>query len=312
MLVFSHHTNYPRTIAIYLLQRLGFCIPDKIYLRWLYRLKMGRRLDLKHPKFFNEKLQWLKLYNRKPEHIIMVDKYAAKDHVANIIGKEYIIPTLGVWDKFESIDWDKLPNQFVLKTTHDGGSYGVVICKDKTTFNKEDAMTKLNRSLLRSTYKGGREWPYKDVKPRIICEKYLQPNPNHMELPDYKWFCFNGEPEFCQVIQDRHSNETIDFFDTSWNHQEFIGLVPISGPFLFNAATPPKCPIHLKTQIEIARKLSKNSLFSRIDLYETEDRVYFGEITFFPMSGFGVFLPARYNEILGNMITLPKKNKKCQ
>lgn len=284
-----------------LLTHFGTCLPDKVYLKCLFRLKTGKRLNLKNPQTFSEKLQWLKLYNRKPEYTQMVDKYAVKDYVAKIIGNEYVIPTLGVWDKPEDIEWNQLPEKFVLKTTHDGGGCGVVICKNKNSFDKDAAISKLKQSILHDTYKGGREWPYKNVPRRIIAEQFLETRPEVVDLPDYKWYCFNGEPKYCQVIQNRHAKETIDFFDTEWNHQEFVGLNPAVGP----AVVTPKRPKYLETQIKIAQKLSKGLTFARIDLFETSNNTYFGEITFYPMSGLGVFSPEQYNEILGRMMRLP-------
>ena len=227
-----------------------------------------------------------------------------KDYVSSIIGKEYVIPTIGVWDKPEDIEWNKLPNQFVLKTTHGGGSTGVVICRDKNTFNKQKAIDKLNASLKMDIYRLFREWPYKDVKKRIIAEQFIMPLDGMVDLSDYKWYCFNGEPKFCQVIQNRSSKETIDFFDAEWNHQEFVGLNPKAG----QAAVPPIRPAHLGIQVKIASLLSKKLPFSRIDLYEVGDCIYFGEITFFPMSGLGSFRPDDYNDLLGQLIVLPEKN----
>ena len=288
-----------------ILQKLNFMFSDKMYLKLLFRLKMRYKLNLKNPKTFSEKLQWLKLYNRKPEYTKMVDKYAVKEYVASILGKEYVIPTLGIWKTPEDIEWDKLPNQFVLKTTHGGGSSGVVICKDKAFFDKKKAIVKLQHSMKQDIYSALREWPYKNVPRRVIAEQYVEPGPNKNDLSDYKWYCFNGEPKFCQIIQDRSSNETIDFFDTKWKHQEFVGLNPVSGPALGHAAIVPECPVNLETQIHIARELSKGIPFSRIDLYETAGHTFFGEITFYPASGFGVFTPNQYNEIIGQMLVLP-------
>ena len=278
-------------------------IPDKWYLMVMFRSSLGYWPNLKHPKTFNEKLQWLKLYDRKPEYTTMVDKYTVKDYVAAIIGEEYIIPTLGVWDKPEDIEWDKLPSQFVLKCTHDSG--GLVICRDKDTLDKAKAIDKLSKSLQHDYYLAGREWPYKDVPRRIIAEKYINPSPVGKDLADYKWYCFDGVPQFCQVIQDRNTKETIDFFDTDWNHQEFVGLNPDAGP----ATITPARPKNLGTQIEIAKKLSKDMPFSRIDLYEIGEKEYFGEITLYPASGFGAFKPDQYNKILGAMLTLPGEKR---
>ena len=285
-------------------------LPDKPYLQLLYRFKMGHRLDLKSPKTFTEKIQWLKLYNRKPEYTLMVDKYAVNKYVADIIGEKYIIPTLGVWDKPEDIDWDALPNEFVLKTTHGGGSGGVVICKDKKTFDRNKAILTLRDSMNSDIYRSLREWPYKDVKKRVLVEKYMAPkdmvnNPIY-DLSDYKFFCFNGEPKYCQVIRDRHSKESIDFYDMNWRHQEFVGLNPVtsSGKNLVNGVNPVPRPMLLDDMICICHKLSKNMKFVRIDMYVIDNRIYFGEITFYPASGMGLFNPDKWNEELGNLISL--------
>lgn len=285
-------------------------LPDKPYLQLLYRFKMGHRLDLKSPKTFTEKIQWLKLYNRKPEYTLMVDKYAVKKYVADIIGEKYIIPTLGVWDKPEDIDWNALPNEFVLKTTHGGGSGGVVICKDKKTFDRNKAILTLRDSMNSDIYRSLREWPYKDVKKRVLAEKYMAPkdmvnNPIY-DLSDYKFFCFNGEPKYCQVIRDRHSKESIDFYDMNWRHQEFVGLNPVtsSGKNLVNGVNPVPRPLLLDDMICVCHKLSKNMKYVRIDMYVIDNRIYFGEITFYPASGIGLFNPDKWNEELGNLISL--------
>lgn len=303
MLPLKEYLKHPSVLGCALLEHYGQWLPDSIYLKLMFRFKMGYRLNLRHPKTFSEKIQWLKLYNRNSDYTQMVDKYAVKEYVAKIIGEEYVIPTLGVWDKPEDIEWEKLPNQFVLKTTHGGGSTGVVICRDKSAFDKQNAIDKLNASLEMDIYKLFKEWPYKNVPKRIIAERYVLPATDKKDLSDYKWYCFNGVPKYCQVIQDRTSEETIDFFDTDWRHQEFVGLNPIAD----QAVVAPICPSHLETQVQLASLLSKCFPFSRIDLYEAENKVYFGEITFFPMSGFGSFRPNQYNEILGQMISLPPK-----
>lgn len=290
-----------------ILMHLNFLFPDKLYLTLLYRLKMGYWIDWKNPKTFSEKLQWLKLYNRKPEYTTMVDKYAVKEYVAKIIGEEYIIPTLGVWDRPEDIDWDSLPQKFVLKTTHGGGGSGVVICKDKGTFDKDAAVAKLKKSLNGCIYKSYREWPYKNVKKRVIAEALLEeltPAKNNTDLPDYKFYCFNGEPIYCQVIRDRRSKETIDFYDMEWSHMPFVGLNPVAD----NGLIPIVRPICLCKMTEICRKLSVGIPFSRIDLYVIDDKIFFGEITFYPASGMGIFTPIEWNEKLGSMIKLPFEN----
>lgn len=278
-------------------------VRDPLFLRIDYWLKIGKKLNLENPHFFNEKIQWLKLHDRRPEYVIMVDKIAVKEYVAGLIGYDYIIPTLGVWKKPEDIDWGSLPNRFVLKWNHDSGS--IVICRDKNKLDKESAIKKLSYGAKVNGYWYGREWPYKGVKPLILAEVLLGPNSETKPIPDYKWFCFNGEPVFCQVIQDRFTKETIDFFDTEWRHQEFIGLNPVAVP----AEVIPSRPRNLETQISIARRLSQGIPFSRIDLYEINEQVYFGEITLYPASGFGEFYPPKYNEIIGKMLHLPGENE---
>ena len=287
------------TIALdRLLIRYGGWLPDKQYLDCRFFLKLGYKLNLKNPKTFSEKLQWLKLYDRKPEYTRMVDKYEAKKYVSEIIGADFIIPTLGVWDKVEDIEWEKLPDRFVLKCTHDSG--GLVICKNKSTFDKQMALFKLRKSLRNDYYKSGREWPYKNVKPRIIAEEYLDPKPSTNDLPDYKFFCFNGVPKYCQVISGRGTKMCIDFYDKAWNHQPFHE--PQIYPF---APDKQERPQRFDLMWELAAKLSENKSFSRIDFYEVRGKVYFGEITFFPTSGMGGFMPKEYDEVFGDLLSLP-------
>ena len=280
-------------------RNLGFVLGDKLYLSLRFRCIMGKWIDWKNPQTFSEKLQWLKLYNRDPEYSQMVDKYAVKAYVSEILGKEYVIPSLALWDKVEDIDWESLPEKFVLKTTHGGGSTGVVICRDKTTFDKDKAIKKLKDSLKHDIYRDLREWPYKNVLHRIIAEDYIDPTPGEKDLPDYKFFCFNGEPKYCQVISGRGSKMSIDFFDYDWNHQPFHE--PQCYPFAINQ---PLKPSKFDKMWDAARKLAQNKPFSRIDFYATEDHVYFGEITFFPTSGMGGFEPNEWDSKFGEWIDL--------
>ena len=297
----SFFVGQPRFLLICLLRKTGFWLQDGVYLQMLYYLKTGSRLNLRYPQTFGEKIQWLKLYDRKLEYTKMVDKYAVKSYVAELIGKEYVIPTLGVWDKPEDIAFESLPQQFVLKTTHGGGG-SVVICKDKDQLDKENVVKKLHKELKRNIYDDYREWPYKRVRRRIIAELYIENQDNsNKNLTDYKFYCFNGVPKYCQVIKNRRSKETIDFFDMEWLHQEFYGLNPKARP----AESVPVKPKHFEKMKEIARKLSTGLVFSRIDLYDTIDGPLFGEITFYPASGMGTFTPNKYNYILGEMINLP-------
>lgn len=416
-------------------------MPDEEYLRRMFRLKVGYDLNLEDPKTFNEKLQWLKIHDRRPEYTTMVDKYAVKKWVADRIGEQYVIPLLGVWDHFDDIDFDALPDQFVLKCTHDSG--GLVIVKDKSSMDKKSAKKKLERCLKRNYYWVGREWPYKNVKPRIIAEKYMEDesstelkdykvfnfdgepkliqvdynrfaehkrnlytldweyiraaiqyptDPTHkidrpkcleqmlqlartlstgiphvrtdfyciddkvyfgeltfhhgsgcekfapeslgekmgdwiklptggylvisenvilylreeqdVELKDYKLFCFHGVPKYCQVICDRNTRETIDFYDMNWEHQSFTGLALPHHPYPFSdhkIQTPSK----FESMRSAAAILSAGIPFLRVDFYEVNGRMYFGELTFYPASGFGVFEPEEWNERLGDWIELP-------
>ena len=263
---------------------------------------MGYWMDWNNPKTFCEKIQWLKIYDRHPEYTNMVDKVAAKEYVSGIIGKEYIIPTLAVYDSAEEIDFDKLPNQFVLKCTHDSG--GIVVCRDKSKLDYEATRRKLRRGLKRTYVIQNREYPYKNVPRRIIAEQYLENTLSPTSaLVDYKFYCFDGEPKYCQVIQDRDTHETIDFFDMEWRHQEFVGLNPAAGP----AAVCPQRPKSFDVMKRIAHDLSQDKPFSRIDLYDINGKPYFGEITFFPASGMGMFTPKDWDEKLGKLIELPRK-----
>ena len=298
--------NFKRNKTAFLasiLKRVPFLFKDdELYLKLLFLFEMHYWPDLKHPKTFNEKLQWLKLHNRKPEFTTMVDKYAVKKYVADRIGEQYIIPTLGVWDSFDQIDFDSLPNQFVLKTTHGGGGLAVVICKDKKTFDMRRAKRILEKSLHSDIYMKYREWPYKDVPKRIIAEKFMASKKSHApkDLPDYKFFCFNGEPKYCQVIRDRNTCETIDFYDMDWNHQEFVGL----NPTVKQGKTTVARPTNLSRMQDICRKLATGIPFLRVDLYVIDDKEYFGELTFYPASGLGKWTTEEADMKIGKYLNL--------
>lgn len=287
----------PKKLLLAILVRITPIVPDKLYLRWMFRLRTGYKLDLDNPKTFNEKLQWLKLYNRKPEYAQMVDKFLVKKLVAGILGQECIIPTLGVYNSADEIDFDALPNQFVLKCTHDSGL--AFICKDKAKFNRADAIKKLNQSLKHNYYWLSREWPYKNVKPRIIAEKYMIDD-SISELRDYKFFCFNGRVEYFKVDFDRFIKHRANYFDRNGNVMPFgeVACLPDYDRDI-------KLPDTLSRMIEIAEQLSKNiGPFARIDLYSANDKIYFGEITFFPAGGFGKFTDAQWDKNLGDLICL--------
>ena len=276
-------------------------LTDKAYLKFMYRVRMGKKLNLKNPQTFNEKLQWLKLYDRKPEYTVMVDKEAVKQYVADKIGAEYIIPTLGVYNNFDEIDFDKLPNQFVLKSTHDSG--GVIICKEKSTLDKIMAKEKIERSLKTNYFWRGREWPYKNLKPRIIAEKYMVDESGY-ELKDYKFFCFDGVPKFLLVAKDREKGKEAkyDYFDENFNHLPFTKGHPSSEPPYFK-------PDGFEEMKELAEKLSKDIPHVRVDLYNINGKIYFGELTFYPASGFGGFQPEEWDHKIGEWLKLPKTNK---
>lgn len=267
-----------------------------------YKIRLGKKLDLKNPQTFNEKLQWLKLYDRNPEYTKTVDKYQAKQYVADIIGEKYIIPTLGIWDKFENINFEELPNQFVLKCTHDSG--GLVICKDKSKLNIKEAKRKISKSLKTNYYYHGREWPYKKVRPRIIAEKYMATY-KQKELIDYKFFCFNGEPKFLYVSEglSNHENARISFANMNYEKTEFYRKD--YRPF----DKLPDKPTNFDKMKELSKKLSKNIPFIRVDFYEVNGQIYFGELTFFPCSGFIPFEPEEWDRKLGDMLKLPKEKK---
>ncbi len=271
-------------------------LPDKIYLQLYYFASNKKFMNLKKPQTFNEKLQWLKLYDRNPEYTKMVDKYEAKKYVASKIGEEYIIPTLGVYDKFDDIDFSKLPNQFVIKCTHDSG--GLVICKDKTKLDIKAARKKINKCLKNNYYWLGREWPYKNVKPRIIIEKYITDESKN-DLKDYKIFCFHGKPEMILVCSERFilNNMHKTFFDTNWNQLNLT-----EGNHITNKKI--KKPKHLNLMLKLATKLSENIPFIRVDFYEINNKVYFGELTFYPNGGFEKFEPKYWDYKLGRMINL--------
>ena len=277
-------------------------LDDKVYLERLYEAKMGKKLNLENPRTFNEKLQWLKLYDRKPIYTTMVDKCDAKKYVANIIGDQYIIPTLGVWNRFEDIVFSELPNQFVLKCTHDSG--GLVICKDKTRFNYSKAAGKINKALKSNYYLSGREWPYKEVKPRIIAEQYMEDSTTK-ELRDYKFFAFDGAVKALFIASERQTigcETKFDFFDESFNHLDFTN----GHPNATKTIEKPKCFDEMKM---LASKLSKGIPHVRVDFYEVDGKVYFGEMTFSHWSGFVPFDPPKWDDIFGSWITLPKGDK---
>lgn len=280
-------------------------LPERLYTRIRFRLIMGYSLNLETPKTFNEKLNWLKIYNRNPLYPRLVDKSTVKDYVAKIIGEKYIIPTYGVWDNFDSIDFNTLPNQFVLKSTNGGGGSGVVVCKNKDSFNREKAKKQLEQSMKNDGRATG-EWVYKYVKPRVIAEKYME-NIDGSELRDYKLFCFDGRPELLFLASDRYSKTEplhFDWYDMELKHLPFETI-----------GYPPKNVVidyfpQWEEMKEVAKKLSQGFPHVRVDLYLINGQVYFGELTFFHDAGLVPIKPMEWEYKLGDMIDLSKVNNK--
>lgn len=274
-------------------------IDDKLYLKRKYKACMGKELNLANSKTLNEKLQWLKLYNRKPKYTMMVDKYAVRKYIADTIGDEYLIPLLGVWDNPDDIDFDALPNKFVLKCNHNSG-LGMCICKDKSKLDVGKVKTELRKGLQQDYYLTGREWPYKNVKRRIIAEKYMTDSPDIDEFTDYKFYCFNGYVDCVLTCIERSTgNPKFYFFDKDWKLLRYNKRGK-EAPADF---TLPK-PENIEEMFRIASELSKGIPFLRVDLYNSSGKIYFGELTFFPDSGWD---PNRLPEIdlyFGNLVDL--------
>lgn len=277
-------------------------LPDKIYLKKLYKVRTGKKLNLKNPQTFNEKQNWLKLYDRRPEYTVMVDKYKAREYIAEKIGEQYLVPLLGVWDSPYEIDFDALPNEFVLKCNHDNG---VIICRDKSKLDIEKTKKELAYRLNRDYYKKLREWPYKDVPRKIICEKFMK-NTNGEKCIEYKLMCFSGKVEYILVVADRTSNKvtTIDTYNSNWTHTDLInGKTAIAG----NVFDKPVCFDEIRG---IAQKLSQNIPFLRVDFNIWNNKVYFGELTISDSGGFEKYKPEKWDYILGDKIELPNKHRR--
>ena len=273
-------------------------LPDKLYLKLLYQVRMGKKLNLKNPVTFDEKLQWLKLYDRKPEYTNMADKYAVRKYVTDRLGEGYLIPLLGVWERAEEIDFSMLPEQFVLKCTHDSGS--ILICKDRKSFNVAAAREKLNEKLKTNYYYPSREWPYKNIKPRIIAEKYMT-DESQVELKDYKIYTFNGEPYLIQVDFGRFTKHKRNLYTTDWEYIDETIEYPRDPSIQIER------PEKLEEMLLCARNLSEGTASLRTDFYSINDKIYFGEITFYQEAGFAHFSSEEYARKLGKMIRLPGK-----
>lgn len=296
---FIFNCEYRKRILIY----NGYYdkMSDEEYLKLRYKLTFGKKLDLENPKTFNEKLQWLKLYNRKPEYTTMVDKFKVREYIAKKIGKEYLIPSLGVWDSPDEIDFDSLPNRFVLKCNHNSG-LGMCICKDKSKLDIEKVKNELRKGLAEDYYLNGREWPYKNVPRKVIAEKYMEDG-SASELRDYKFFCFNGKVRFLYLSQglDNHETARISYVTLDWEKAEFY-----RDDYKVFDTLPPK-PINFDKMVKLAENLSKGIPFLRVDFYEVNQKIYFGELTFYPGAGLTKYTPEKWDNILGSWIELPDK-----
>lgn len=274
-------------------------MPSEEFVKKDYFFRMGKELNLERPVTYTEKLQWLKVYDHRPEYTRMVDKFEVKRYVAEKIGPEYVIPMLGAWERVEDIDFDALPQRFVLKTTHDSG--GIVVCQDKSKLDIAAAKKKLKKCLKQHYYDDNREWPYKNVKPRIIAESYME-DTRQGELRDYKFFTFGGEPKVLYIAQGRGKGEptVADFFDMDFNHLPFTidhDMAPV----------PPEKPVCFEEMKRLAAQLSEGTPQLRVDFYEVDGKVYFGEMTFFHCSGTAPFHPERWDRTFGDWVTLPPK-----
>lgn len=271
-------------------------IPSGLYLKLLYKIKTGRKLHLKDPKTYSEKLNWLKVYDHNPLYTKLVDKYEVREYVEEKIGGEYLIPLLGVWDSFEEIDFATLPEKFVLKCTHDFGS--VVIVEDQSTMNQEEARKVINDELKYNFYYRGREWAYKNVKPRVIAEQFM--SDGNARLTDYKFFCFGGKVEFMFIATGRGSDLRFDFFSRDFQHLDTTNGVP-------TADIVPQKPKLYNEMVRLAEKLAEGIDNVRVDLYEIGDRVYFSEMTFYHNGGMVAFDPYEMDVALGQKFIMTEK-----
>lgn len=274
---------------------------DSIYLKLLYRYKLGKKLDLKKPQTYNEKIQWMKVHYRNPLYTQLADKYGVREYISKKIGEEYLIPLIGVYDKFDDIDFDTLPDQFVIKCTHDSG--GLVICRDKKQLDIKKAKAKIERCLKRDYFLNSREWVYSDIKPRIVIEKYMVDESGY-ELKDYKFFCFNGNAEVMFMATDRSGEEEtkFDFFDMDFNHLDLRNGHP-------NSTRKLEKPERFEEMAALAEKISEGLPHARVDLYNINGKLYFGEVTFFHWSGLKPFEPEKWDKIFGDWFMLPEKNR---
>lgn len=288
----------PKNILIKILYKISPFIKDEQYLKVLFFLKLGYKLDIKNPKTYNQKLQWLKLYYRNPITTQMVDKFLVKDFAKEIIGEKYLVQSYGIWNSFDEIDFNVLPKSFVLKTTHDQG--GVIIVRDKNKLDKEYAKNKLSKHLNRQHYFLSREWPYKNVKPRIMAEALLIDNEVD-DLYDYKFYCFDGEPKIMYIAHGRHTDTCyLDFYDMEFNK------LNISRPHYPQSNIKFQIPKNWELMKELSKKISKNFPHLRVDFYNINGTIYLGELTFFQGGGLMKFEPQEWDFKLGELINLDK------
>lgn len=291
--------KHPELLLLIILNNkyFGSLLPDELFLKWKYRIIMKKKLNLNNPQTFNEKLQWLKLHDRKPEYTLMVDKYEVRKYIAQKLGEEYLIPLLGVWDNADDIDFDALPNQFVLKCNHNSG-LGMCICKDKSKLDIDKVKKELKKGLKQDYYLTGREWPYKNVERKIIAEQYIRDG-NETSLTDYKFFCFDGNVHSVMLCIDRDTEPKFYFFDKEWNLLK-LNIRGKNAPDDFTLYKPNR----MEDMFEIASQLSEGMKFLRVDLYCCNDKIYFGELTFYPDSGFDKNLLQETDELFGISINL--------
>ncbi len=294
--------THPKWFSINLLNRYASLISnDRMYIKWKYWLTLGEKCNLDNPKTFQEKLQWIKLNDRKDIYHQMVDKYDAKQFIKEKVGEEYVIPTLGVWDKFEDINFDSLPNQFIIKNTYDSGTY--FICNDKSKLDISEVRKRLmidDHSRKVDYYVFSREWPYKGLKHRIIAEPLLKDGKGDY-LTDYKFYTFNGTAKFFYTTSNRGCEGGLkeDFFDVEGK------LMELNQEGYYNNPITPELPKNLSKMIEFSTILAKDTYHLRVDFYEVNGKLYCGELTFFDGGGFYNFTPKKYNNILGDWIKLP-------
>ena len=274
-------------------------IKDRWYIACRYRLQMGYWMDLDNPKTYTEKLQWLKLYNRRPEYTQMVDKYEVKKYIAQTIGEQYVTPTLAVYDNSSQIQWDQLPQQFVMKTTNGGGGNNVYICHDKTKIDKAAVSRMMDESMKYDIYRNFGEWPYKDVKPRILVEKLLESKDG--DIRDYKFYCFNGETKLVLVASNRFTTHNYDYFDMDFNHLD------ITSRCGSHASNPIEKPANFELMKKLVSQIAKDMPHVRVDMYNCDGQIYFGELTFFDSSGYDDLQSEEWNRRLGDWIVLPTK-----